>query len=1075
MNVCTSHSPRHALVRRAPAVLAVVAALGGAPTAPAGTFVEGWFRNSFANLTDPAQFVTNSPLTPSSASVWAGGHAGPVPAPGGEVPTAQFTIGTGSMTVKLVQSATGQMIAGPLGFGDASGTLRAEGFRSLTNSAAYARIPTLTSPLERPVSGWQIRFPGVLDPVQGTVLDGAGQNYDEALNEESQRLYEAALRINPFDQEAAFGVLSAVYHRIVPHTFAGNNALQRADRVRLLFGDLQQEISVIEHQAVPAFGAAADQMIRAFASQPAAGLLDGSYPHLALLDEPALTRMRRHLLASFARAVASQVEATCAFVRLRYLATYQSPLAPGFHPAPLLDLLDQRHRAALGQLLHTGMFAGVPAEDLIEVVRVGQALGALDRLRDSIANGRLSFVAVGSTAQAQSFGYREYPPEYVPFFRDLTTDSLNRDSSFDNLKTRAKELINWSVVRDEAAQAVSEAFLQDTYNLETTLGDLKERYSTELGSLCGLVRDEQGDLVPDILLALLSPEHRDARYAYDKAGETKGALYAQHRRIELAHDEVNGVILDLRNLISNLRKKEQIGREIAQGQENLAYLILANGEKLKALDLEQGEAEAEAAEKQGRNNTSAEMGVLAGAMTGAASGGWWGAAAGAASSYIHHQEAVKASENAGEIHAELARRLARIQVKRTDILTTQGAKIQFQVRDETLLRTEEAMHAMLLEAQRMKLNILLAEQRRDMERLELANMLGRAQFLVQEYVAAVQMGLANPRNSPDFRLVRDLTLRDAEDTFIHAQEWAFLAAKAAQYRENRQNESTQIGQLLRQVLAARNGQQLSTTLQRLESAMAQLIASLGGTQLDPAVISLRHDIFQKNIARYDADGDLDPLRSSLERTPAGTSSDDAWKAWLTNSVETLPNGSSRLVLRFATSLLRQAGASGRNLNPLYKPLQYNGLIFYRPGQGDYGVEINLRGKQLEGLSEANPPSVFLRQEGASYIRNTPASLDARDSGLMVWNLSRARLWQGHYQAAGELDPAERARTAETSTIKASWNNFKGLYGGARLHELSPANDRWVFILDFDETANRPLAEQLDRITDIEIRFSIRGF
>lgn len=1076
MNSRSTHSPRHWPIRYALAVLSGAAALLGGPTGQSGTFVEGWFQNSFANLTDPARFVTNSPLTPTSASIWAGGNAGPAPAPGGEVPAATFTAGASQVTVRLVQSAAGQTTAGPLGFVNASALLLTEGLRHLTNSSAYGRMSTLTGPLERPASGWQIRFPGVLDPVSGAVLDTTGQNYDEALCHESQRIFEAALRVNPFDREAAFGILRAVYHRVIPHTFAGNHARQRADRVRLLFGDIDQETGVIEGHAVTAFETAARHMIDAFASQPAAGLLDGSYPHLAALDDAGLTPLRRQLLASYARAVASQAEATYGFVRLKYLAGYQNPLAPGFNPAPLLETLDQRHWKVVGQLLFTGMFAGVPAEDVPEVLQIRQAVGALERLRDSIANGRLSFVALGSTERVQSFGYREYPPEYVPFFRDLTTDNLNRDSSFDNLKTRAKELANWSVARDEAARAASQAFLQDNYNLETALTDIKTRYSQELGNLCGLVRDEQGSLVPDLALAVLAPEHRDARYPYNRPGEAKGALYAQYKRIELARNEVNGVVLDLENLISNLRKKAQIGREIAQGQENIAYLILANGEKLKALDIEQGEAEAQAAEKLGEVGRGWESVVASATREFAFSGGNWGTAgAAAANTLLGQWETADRARDSATIQAELARRRAQIQAKRTEILATQSAKIQFQVRDETVLRTEEAIHAMILEAQRMRLNILLAEQRRDMENLELQNMLGRAQFLVQEYVAAVHLQRADPRNSPDFRLVRDLTLRDAEETFIHAQEWAFLAAKAAQYRENRQNESTQIGHLLRQVLRARNGPQLDTALQGLESAMTQLIASLGGTQLDPAVISLRHDVFQRNIARYDANGDLDLARSSLERTPAGITSEAEWDAWLTNNVQTLPNGSSRLVLRFATSLLRQAGASGRNLNPLYKPLQYNGLIFYRPAQGDFGVEINLRGKQLEGLSDASPPSVFLRQEGASYIRNTPASLDRLDAGLMVWNLSRARLWQGSYQAVGDLDPAELARTAETSTIKASYNNFKGLYGGARLHELSPANDRWVFIIDFDETANRPLADQLDRIDDIEIRFSIRGF
>ncbi|HTL57153.1 MAG TPA: hypothetical protein VL361_15835 [Candidatus Limnocylindrales bacterium] len=1041
------------------------------PTARADVFAEAWFQNSFANITSPTAVSTN---TPTSIAVWSAGNAGPYPAPGGAVPAATFTAAGGSITVRLVESATGQAVAGPLGFPNAPGALRAEGFRYLTNSATYGTMTTLTGTLQRPATGWQIRFPGVIDPVTGNVMGATDQNYDEALNREAQRWFEAALRADPFDQEAAQGILIAIHQRVMPYTFAGNNALLRADQVRLSFGDVAQEIAVLETNALAFYDLAARQVVEAFGIQPAAGLLDGSYPYAGQLNASSLAQLRRDLLASYARTLAAQAETTYRLVRLKYLATYQNPLAPGFNPGPLLDMLDKRRRSLQGQLLFSGLFDGVSADEVMELLPVRQQLGILEHLRDSIANGRLSFVALGSTNNAQSFTSREYPPEYVPFFRDTATQSLQQDNSFDNLKNRAKELTGWSVARDESAKAAKRDFDQDAFKLDEALQQVQTRYSEELGNLCGLVRDEQNNLVPDVALALLPPEQRDSLYAYSKAGETKGAIYAQYRRIDLAQDEVSGASLDLSNLISNIAEKQKIGQKIANGQENIAYLILENGERLKALDFQQGEAEADAAEKLGRNNTSTEMGVISGAMTGAASGGWWGAAAGAVSAWIGHSEAANAGKNAGEIQAELARRRAEIQAQRTQIMTTQSAKVEFQMRDETLLRTEEAIHAMVLDAQRLKLNILLAEERRDMEDLELQNMLGRAQFLVQEYVAAVHLQLANPLNSPDFRLIRDLTLRDAEETFVHAQEWAFLAAKAAQYRENRQTEATQINQLLRQVLAARNGQQLTVALQGLESAMTLLIAGLGGTQLDPAIISLRNDIFQKNIARYDANGDLDLTNSSLELTPPGTTSDEQWHGWLQNSIEALP-GHNRLVLRFATSLLRQGGADQRNVNPLYKPTQYNGLIFYRPTQGDLGVEVNIRGRQLSNLPDANPPRIYLRQEGASYIRNTPATSDPTGAGLMVWNLSRARLWQAAYLTAGNLDPAELTRAAETSTIQASVNGFKNRAGGERLHELSAANDKWVLIIDEDETANQPLMDQLDKITDIEIRFSIRGF
>ncbi len=1028
-------------------------------------FAEGWWLNARILQEGDQRIVAES------SALWAGGNVGSYPEPGYDTPSVTFNDGQKSVTVRLEQSAFGQMVAGPLGFPDAGARLKSDAFALLKASAAYATDITLNGEIQKAEGAWDIRFPGVIDPATGTDFGTTGQNYFEEKNRAAAARYRAALTVNPFDAEAARGLLLCYYQRMVPLTFAGNNAFVRASRQRIVGENPAiEEIALLENSALRFYEAAAAEMV-ALAAQPVdASLVDGSHP---FIPASAVADQVNRFLDAFARALALQGETLIKVGRLKEFIGYQDPTIVAYNPADLLAFLDAKIAGLQQQLLLANMFAGQPAPAASELSKAMSLVEELRRLRSSTAEGRLAFVGV-EVSQAGGQGtlastHREYEPEYVPFLFDPVEFS-QYPNSFQKLAAEAEKLAGRAELVDGQALSSGREFDGNGQILKDRFRQIRDRYYGELGTLCGLIRDDQGELLPDILLALLPAEDRDRTHTYT-GGESKGSLYQQWRRVTLAETELQAANLDLQNVVSNMRKKEEIAQQIAGNITQGAELILANGEKVAALDQVEGEVRAETAKAAARLGvqrsirgqiTDTVMAGQSGASAGAQTGSVWGAVAGAVvgtvNAVFERQEKVQNALAMGELEAGLARRLAEIQAQKTRIAAAERAQLQYLERDNTLLRTEEALHALVLEAERLKLNLLMAEQKLDMEMLDLANMTGRVRFLLQEYASALQLEQTNPLGSPDYRLLRDLAARDAEETFIFAQEALYKAAKAGQYKINGGDQAVQAAALLHEVLAARNGRRLVTLVNYLRTQIDRLYEQHGAQDTVQATLSLRHDVFQNNAVTVtnELTGEFDrsdPL--ALEPQAGDLSSDAAWLRFLRDHIVTdLATGEHRLEFTFSTSLNRRL-RNGRNVNQLYQPGQFNALIFYHPTlESGFGVRVNFRGRGL-ALNSEDQIQVELQQEGASYIRSKPARLDAEGTAVRVWNL--------------EPLPGRAA------LVIASVNGFKEARTGTKLHERSPANDRWIFSMSEDIPGNAPIFDQLDKLNDIQLRFSVRGF
>lgn len=1027
-------------------------------------FLDNAFENTLSTQGSSVFPGSNSP-----ASIWAGGNVGPYPGAGGVVPQAISQISGTETTVMLQQSSIGQIVAGSIGFPGAAELLLSTGKQLRDSGAAYRYVSLQTGQGNIGGGAWDIVFPGVVDQSSGQVWNSAGstkaQNFFEDKLLAAAEAYRAVLHSNPLHVDAARGLLNTVYERVVPLTFAGNNAFVQATKLRLTSqGSSLSETTLLETNALHWFRESARVVIGALNTMPEATFLDGSSKYVSpseLLDEI------EPLNSAYVRAVVLQGETLTRLARLKYLQDYRPPDDPQFNPTQLTSLIETNVTRLRHQILLANLFLKNNSLPVVELPAAELAIQGLLDLRISISQGRISFVGERITTNGIPLGLTvsDYSPEYVPFLFD-PQEFASFNSSFAKLSSIAKDLATQSAALDNSLINQNRQFDSDLFQLTNNVANIRTRYVQELGEICGWLRASNGTLNPDLLFASLPPVEREKQHRYG-AGESKGQIYLQWQKVLQAETDLKAAKLDLDSNYAQIQKKQDVANQVAQGFTNIARIILENGEKLAALDVESGEIQAMTLRTTTRiQNQAAVNGAVLDALrqvpqtivTAVASGGVSLLADGASLAstagklYINVQAATRIAEIQGDSY----RKLGQIAAQKERIAALERAQIQYEQAHQELLKTEEAVFAMMLQAERLKLNILMAEQRLDMAMGELANTTARIQFLLQELQYALSLELSNPLRNPDFRLQRDLATRQAEETFASAQEWAYLAGKAALYKVNGSLRSSIVASLVNSVLQARNGTQLRDRVQQMEQQIDKLYLEQGTqTAIQVATISVRNFIVQNNSVVLNAQGDPDPKQSVFEPIGNGQTSDSAWIDFLRDHlVRDSRTGELKLEFAFSTSLDRQSQTNGlpslqARRNPLFNTTMFNALITYANGLPNaLGVRVNLRGRSLS-LDPAFPIVVDLRQEGASYVRSRSWVSDPRS--MNVWNLK---------QTLGQ--------------VTASINGFSNV-GSPQFHERSPANDRWVFTASSENGGNQALLNQLDKISDIELAFSIRGF
>jgi len=572
--------------------------------------------------------------------------------------------------------------------------------------------------------------------------------------------------------------------------------------------------------------------------------------------------------------------------------------------------------------------------------------------------------------------------------------------------------------------------------------------------------------VPDVILALYPLSERLQLHSYDTGqGESTGEIGSQWRRIEQAQTELEIAEQDLEAIYSQMEKKSEVAGEIAAGIDNLSRMFFENGEKLEGFDLQAGKLQADAAINQAKAQEGSSWlrgivgavrfvgGVVQAATTGGSSG-WENIVAGGeqiSGAWDGYSKGMKAAK----IQARLSRNLAKINAQRTRIATLERVAVQHQQRDQVLLQTEEALHSLLLQAERQKLTILLAEQRVGSELLALQNLVGRVQFLLQEFASALALQDSNPLSSPDYRLVRDLRQREAEDAFHLTHRWVYLAAKSVEYRLNSggssdgsaTSDATRIKARVQGILRARNAARLDSASFQLKDELDSFYSRVNREvpSGDPDYLSIRNHVVQRN--RLNPTNDFEIVSAELQ--PGGMTSSNHWLAFLQANVRALPNNNVGLFIPFSTSFdpwTFTTNALGGN--PLFSATSHGDLIDT--------IEVQIAGRGVTQVGQFRYGLVYL---GASNVRQEQCLLSDKRA-VRYWNIRR---------------PDGSAYRTDGALGINSWQNS----GTGGFREFSPANDRWMLEITTDlpnSAGNRNLVTaDLNKIEDIRIRFRTHYF
>jgi hypothetical protein len=1011
-----------------------------------GVFLSTDFSNSLR--------VETSPSNPTSIALTSGGNVG----------IASNSTGT----IRLQQSVIGQAAAVTPGI---VASMLASAREHLKGSVGYATLADETSDHARIVGqSWNIRFPGVVDPLNTSSTDFTftTSNFFPERTHQAADYYRAALRADPPNRQAANGLLRTYYERMAAMTYAGHNGAERAARIRLLFGDIDTEITVLERDTLSFYEQATDELKALTSRSLEAQLFDGSYIHTL---NAALSTNRDRLTEAYTRALSYEADTVLRLGRIKQFNRYRNPfLDPAALPAVgtlVADLASRRHAIAERQLL-LELGPELSAVARIELATARYLLDRVQVLESSIENGRIAFIATHDTGLGTAtqpdiqYTFREYAPDYVPFHALTSLGGVTK-RSHDQFLDIASGFLNRALSREETLDHLTRNFDLNETAHQQSLTEITNRYVGELGTLCGRIEAPGTGLVPDVALALFPRSERLRIHPYSSPGESLGEIGIQWSRIEQAQLDVETAERDLASLYSQMKVKTEISSEIVAGIENLADLFLANGDKLAAMDREAGDIQskaiidsAEASNRRSWLGTVVNLGVIASAaaLTGGGSLAVQGAqtaaavtaSASAAGSLANGWQNSKNSKEAAQIQAKAQRKLAKINARRTAITTLERAAVQHQQAQQQLLLTAEAMHSLRLQAARQELAILLAEQRLASEVLALANLEGRVHFLLQELASALALQGSNPLKSPDYRLVRDLKLREAEDAFHLAHRWVYLAAKSVEYRVNTTDETTSLPLTIAAILRARNASALEIATAKLNDVLSSFYQEQNRevSGLTPNYISLRHHLVQRNVLTNDQD------IATAELQPGGASSSQIWLQYLLGNTLTSGNGiRQRLILPFSTSLdLWPSSPDPKFRNPLFADDTHNDAI------ASPGIEIQFVGT---GINMAGLASRFrLEYAGTSAMRQ---EVCAQTGGKRVRYWDTRRPDGSPYVAEGVPGVASTA----------SWGT-----GATGFNEFSPANDRWILMIDGTSgqgaSGNAQLLSQLEQVTDIRIRF-----
>ncbi len=598
------------------ALLVMLLAFAGESSATVTqVFIEGFFKNRPQQTSLEASSENRKGISTGS-----GGNVGAYPNTEGQTPSAGV--------IRLQHSSFGFMIAGNLGYPDAVKDLRSDAQNLIAKGIPY-KTPVSSGGEEQTGTGkigsgaWDIRFPGSRLYSTGELFEEGTdeQNYFESDILKAAERYRAILFIDPSDEEAAKGLLQTYYEQMVPLIFAGNTAQVCTFRSRFAMNSLAYEIGLLD-EGVAHYRNAAGVFVELTETASDLKYFDDessvyseyedvfTYDALVKPDSGDDMAIIPKVLETYARAVAFQAEALAHRVDRKYMDIFEYPVLPYDYAPKRRELVEYLHEQAAylqnGILLANAYSHVFTTSDWLNVTDIGRASGVVTNLlslKDLIRDGMVCFtIARNATGTVTGESYGAYPSEYVPFLAWDPDRLIAASTSYQNFYDWAYEIVSSSQNFQDIAKAETRAFDANQEAMRTQFENIRSQYFSELGQLCGRIRDTKtGDLVPDVVYALFPPEERDEQHDYNEFfGESKGAIHQQWLTIRQAETEVDAAMMDLENLVKEMEKKEEIAVKITGVYNNLAQLILDSGEKLAALEIQKGELEAKKIEYENR-------------------------------------------------------------------------------------------------------------------------------------------------------------------------------------------------------------------------------------------------------------------------------------------------------------------------------------------------------------------------------------------------------------------------------------------------------------------------------------------
>lgn len=494
-------------------------------------------------------------------------------------------------------------------------------------SAGTNENPLPSQSLIRFTDAGAVNF-GMVDPPTGlsAVTASNPANYYDSRSRDAQAHFRHVLLDLPGHQWTQSALLRTLYARIIAFNFAGNNSVQYSSKARLLppGGNTpgQAEMKALA-DAYYFYKQAALAFVEAAGNAVDSPILDLSSPHINVsavqgnLTDPNVVGVV-DILDAFGRAIALQGKIALRHASLYYLQSYSDPLTTAYNPTQTLTLIDGYIDALQMELMLAQAYRKQPVVVFGDFATAQTSIAELKNLRQAVACGNLIFGGFRGTSTETYRALKEYTPEYVPFLAPAGTQD-----SFTRLHSYASGLATTADQKDDLAQDNTTNIAVNRASLAQQVEDIRLRYLDELKRLCGYTQElvnGQMQAVPDMRYAVLPPVARDAARSYNTSGnlESKGQIYSQWLKIEIARKEVRGATLELSQIYDSIQFSRQTAQQMANIDQNLAALMLANGESISALDVVGGgiaadltiqlaDIEADRLEAEGKANEDAQL------------------------------------------------------------------------------------------------------------------------------------------------------------------------------------------------------------------------------------------------------------------------------------------------------------------------------------------------------------------------------------------------------------------------------------------------------------------------------------